>query len=647
MALSDLIVRQAKTTGKRYTLYDNDCLSLMVSAAGGKSWIFRYCWLGKQKRMSLGSYPAISLREARAERDKSQVLLAKGIDPQIERDQRRHAAKLAGEYTVKNVFDAWVEHRRKELKEGRQSTLSQILRIFNKDVLPTLGRMSIYDIRRPQLLGVLAAIEKRKAFTTAEKVRTWFNQMFRYALVVAEGLEVNPAADLDVVAEPKPPVAHNPYLHLPELPEFLQKLRLYNPRGWQTQLGVRLLFLTGVRTGELRLAEPEQFDLDRGLWIIPPQVVKQLQDEMRKAGKRPQDVPPYIVPLSLQAIEIVRYLLGVMRPAQKYLLSHRSELKKRISENTLNKAVQLMGYEGRLTGHGIRGTISTALNEIGYPKIWVDAQLSHSDPNKVSSAYNHAKYVEPRRRMMQDWADRLDLLEQGEVEAASAHLTIRIDGVPAMVEVEEVVGAVPMVAEPAVPGVPPVVATPIVVTPNSGGITFQRLSQVPPAPVHAPEPEVSAIQREREEMLTIYESPNNLPVPLFGKLAGKSKDQINRELKAGTLLAISLGNRGQRVPDWQLVPLKHKLAQALMKQCPHADPWDLYRLLTQPHPDLGDRAAIDTVAPTNIPAVIRVIMGDYQHQADAPGAVVPPTIPEDLRQRVHRLMNSAVVLEEV
>lgn len=131
------------------------------------------------------------------------------------------------------------------------------------------------------------------------------------------------------------------------------------------------------------------------------------------------------------------------------------------------------------------------------------------------------------------------------------------------------------------------VATPIVVTPNSGGITFQRLSQVPPPPMHAPEPEVSAIQREREEMLAIYESPNNLPVPLFGKLAGKSKDQINRELKAGKLLSISLGNRGQRVPDWQLVPLKHKLAQVLMNQCPHADSWDLYRMLTQPHPDLG------------------------------------------------------------
>jgi hypothetical protein len=147
-----------------------------------------------------------------------QVLLAKGIDPQIERDQRRHAAKLAGEYTFKNVFDAWVEHRRKELKEGRQSTLSQILRIFNKDVLPTLGKMSIYDIRRPQLVGVLAAIEKRKAFTTAEKVRTWFNQLFRYALVIAEGLEVNPAADLDVVAEPKPRWPTTPTCTCPSCP---------------------------------------------------------------------------------------------------------------------------------------------------------------------------------------------------------------------------------------------------------------------------------------------------------------------------------------------------------------------------------------------------------------------------------------------
>ncbi len=573
---------------------------------------------------------------------RSRALLAKGVNPHTDRKQKRHAVKLAADYTFKAVFDAWVEHRRKEIKEGRNSTLSQILRIFNKDVLPSLKQMSIYDIRRPQLLGVLARIEERKAFTTAEKVRTWLGQLFRYALVIVEGLEANPASDLDVVAEPKPPVNHNPYLHLPELPEFLHKLRLYNPRGWQTQLGIRLLFLTGVRTGELRLATPDQFDLDRGLWIIPPQIVKQLQDEMRKAGKRPQDVPPYIVPLSVQAIEIVRYLLGVMRPAQVHLLTHRSELKKRISENTLNAALKRMGYEDQLTGHGIRGTISTALNEIGYPKIWVDAQLSHSDPNKVSSAYNHAKYVEPRRRMMQDWADRLDLLEQGQVEAASAHLTIHIEGVPAMAEEDK---PNTIVAAASAASVPPVVAEPIVVTPNDGGITFQRLSQVPPPPTHAPEPEVSVIQREREEMLVIYESPSSLPVPLFGKLAGKSKDQINRELKAGKLLSISLGNRGQRVPDWQLVPLKHKLAQVLMNQCPHADPWDLYRMLTRPHPDLGDRAAIDIVTPGNLGMVVRVIAGTQQ-QPNRPGPDSSVQgIPEETRQRIQRLLNDAAMLE--
>ena len=641
MALSDLTVRQAKAADKAYSLPDTDGLGLVVVPTGGKSWHLRYYWLGKQKRISLGNYPEIGLREARTLRDEARALLAKGINPHTDRKQKRHAVKLAADYTFKAVFDAWVEHRRKELKEGRQSTLSQILRIFGKDVLPTLGKMSIYDIRRPQLLGVLARIEERKAFTTAEKVRTWLSQLFRYALVIVEGLEANPASDLDVVAEPKPPVSHNPYLHLPELPNFLQKLRRYNPRGWQTQLGIRLLFLTGVRTGELRLATPDQFDLDRGLWIIPPQIVKQLQDEMRKAGKRPQDVPPYIVPLSLQAVEIVRYLLGVMRPAQVHLLTHRSELKKRVSENTLNAALKRMGYEDQLTGHGIRGTISTALNEIGYPKIWVDAQLSHSDPNKVSSAYNHAKYVEPRRRMMQDWADRLDLLEQGQVEAASAHLTIRIEGVPAMAE-DEPVAAAAVFPEGSVP---PVVAAPIVVTPNDAGSTFQRLSQVPPAPTRAPEPEVSAIQREREEMLAMYESPSCLPVPLFGKLAGKSKDQINRELKAGKLLSISLGNRGQRVPDWQLVPLKHKLAQVLMNQRPHADSWDLYRMLTQPHPDLGDRAAIDAVTMTNVPAIVRVIMGDYRHHADAPETVAPRPIPEDVGQSARRLVDSTVVFE--
>lgn len=428
MALTDVAVRQARATGKDYTLPDFDGLSLAVSAPGGKSWHFRYYWTTKQKRMSLGTYPEVSLRDARALRDEARALLAKGINPKIDRKQKFRAACFASEYSFKVVYLQWLAHRKLELKEGRQSTLSQIQRIFDKDVLPVLSTMSIFDIRRPDLLGVLARIEQRRAFTTAEKVRTWFKQLFRFAMVKIEGLESNPASDLDVVAVPKPPVANNPFLRLPELPDLLHKLRCYRGKI-TTQLGVRLLLLTGVRTGELRQATPDQFDLECGLWIIPPEVVKQLQDAMRKRGQRPQDIPPYIVPLSFQAIEIVRYLLERVKPAQQYLFAHRSELNKRISENTLNGALKRMDYKDLLTGHGIRGTLSTALNEIGYPKIWVDAQLSHADPNKVSATYNHALYVEPRRKMMQDWSDRLDLLEQGEVKAASRHLTIRIDGV--------------------------------------------------------------------------------------------------------------------------------------------------------------------------------------------------------------------------
>lgn len=427
MALSDTTVRQAKATGKAYTLGDTDGLSLGMTAQGGKSWHFRYSWAGRQKRMSLGTYPEVGLREARRLRDEARALLAKGTHPQVFRRQQRHAAHQAETYTFEAVFNTWIQHRRLVLKEGRQSTLSQILRIFDKDVLPSLGRQSIYAISRPELLDVLARIERRRAFTAAEKVRTWLNQLFRYALVKVPGLEQNLASDLDVVAMPKPPVRHHPFLRMDALPEFLQKLRSYGGRP-QTPLALRLLLLTGVRTGELRWATPDQFDLEQGLWSIPPETVKQLQLQMRRQGKTSQEVPPYLVPLSVQAIEVVRQLQEHVGPAQHYLLAHRSDLKKRISENTLNAALRRMGYAHRLTGHGIRATLSTALNEIGYPKVWVDAQLSHADPNRISAAYNHADYVEQRRRMMQDWADRLDLWEQGQMEAAGTHLTIYLEG---------------------------------------------------------------------------------------------------------------------------------------------------------------------------------------------------------------------------
>ncbi len=429
MALTDTAVRLAKPNAKDYSLHDGNGLSLLVSAKGAKYWHFRFSWHGgRQPRISFGTYPDLSVKQARQLRDEARALVAQGVDPRLYRSQKRRAASLAVEHTFKAVFLQWVEFRRHSLKEGRQSSLAQVQRIFNKDVLPFLGKRPISEIQRADLLDVLARIERRKALTVAEKCRTWFNQLFRYALVKIEGMEQNPASDLDVVALPKPSVHHHPFLRMAELPALLAKLRHYQGNT-QTQLGLWLMLLTGVRTCEIRSATPDQFDLQRALWTIPPETVKQLQLEMRKKGKRPQDMPPYLVPLSVQAVEIVRYLLAQVRPAQRYLLAHRSDLKQRISENTLNGALRRMGYEDQLTGHGTRATLSTALHEIGYPKPWIDAQLSHADPDKVSAAYNHAEYVEQRRAMMQDWADRLELLEQGQVGRASTRLTIHLQGV--------------------------------------------------------------------------------------------------------------------------------------------------------------------------------------------------------------------------
>ena len=606
MALSDTTVRQARITGNDYTIGDTDGLALNVTARGGKIWRFRYYWAGVQKRMSLGSYPQISLKEARARRDEARALVAQGINPYEHRKQQRRAVRFAAEHTFEAVFNQWVEFRRLSLKEGRQSTLSQILRIFNKDVLPSLGGRSIYDINRHDLLDLLGRIEQRKALTTAEKCRTWFNQLFRYALVKIEGLEHNPASDLDVVALPKPPVTHNPFLRMDELPGLMAALRNYGGAN-QTRLGLRLLLLTGVRTGELRLATPDQFDLEKRLWIIPAEVVKQLQLAMRKPGKQTQNVPPYIVPLSVQALEIVRHLLDQVVPAQRYLFAHRSDLSKRISENTLNGALRRMGYADQLTGHGMRATISTALNEIGYPKVWVDAQLSHADPDKVSAAYNHAEYVEQRRTMMQDWANRLDLWGQGQLKAASSPLTIRLEGAASLPSSESA-NANAVLYSSGFPAMTiPASKTSVSDEPV---LTSAQYSPVLPAPTQTEqprEPQVSDIQRQRAEMLATYEASSNLPLLVFAKLAGKSRDQINRDIKARRLLSLSLGNRGQRIPDWQLDPLRHKLVLAALARFPDVDAWRLYRAVCEPHERLKGRSPIDVLTPENFDMTARIV----------------------------------------
>jgi len=458
-----------------------------------------------------------------------------------------------------------------------------------------LRHMNIHDISRAHLLDIIAKVEKRGALSVAEKLRTWFGQLFTYATVVVPNLKENPSNDLDVVAQPLPPVNNNPFLRMPELPLMLQTLRRY-PGRLNTQLGLRLLLLTGVRTGELRLATPDQFDLDRGLWLIPVLHLKQRKQLTQKKRKRIRDIPPYIVPLPVQAQEIVRHLLDDFKPAQTYLFPGDRCLQKRISENTLNGALKRMGYEDQLTGHGIRATISTALNELGYPKKWVDAQLSHADPDTTSATYNHAEYVEQRRVMMQDWADRLDLFEQNQVEAASTALTITLQGLP----------TIPGHAQPQLPVFNPNAPQLVVASSPDAPVlpaTVQRLSSV-----HVAQSKPSEIQRERLALLDMFEAPHNLPVADYARLVGKSRRAVGYDIQAGKLLALHLGHRGQRVPDWQMDPLKRKLVQAVLKQVPMGmDSWHVYRSLLHSYEELGQRPAIAAVRPTNLRLAARLV----------------------------------------
>ena len=324
---------------------------------------------------------------------------------------------------------------------------------------------------------------------------------------------------------------------------------------------------------------------------------------MRRKRQLPKDIPPYIVPLSVQAMEIVRHMLEQFKPAQHFLFRHDSEMKKRMSENTLNSALKRLGYRDVLTGHGIRGTMSTALNEIGYPKAWVDAQLSHVDPNKVSATYNHAEYVEQRRRMMQDWADRLDLFEQNLVEAASVPLTIHLEGV-SVVSADE--AAANESRKPAAEPAPILIVTkPGDAMPLVSAETH-RLPAVP-LPRSVMEEPLSDIQRERMALVDVFEAAHNLPVAEYAKMAGKSRRWISYEIKAGNLLALNLGNRGQRVPDWHLDPVKHALIQAVLKLSRGADPWQIYQALLQPRATLRGRSALESVTATNLDKLIMAV----------------------------------------
>lgn len=397
MALTDIQCRRAACPeGKdRARFTDSGSLYLEVSATGGKYWRWKYRVDGIEKRMSFGTYPKVTLAQARLARDAARQKLSQGIDPV----QEKIDAKLANRLRLGNTFEAvgraWYEHWKGPRTE-RHATY--VLRRLEADVFPVLGRKPVSEITAPQLLAMAKRIESRGALDIAKRALETCGQILRYA--VAHGLiERNPAADVKPSDALRPRRKEN-YARLDgrEVPMLLRKIDAYQGTP-TTRLAMVLMALTFVRTGELIGARWGEFDLEAAEWRIPAERMK-----MRIQ---------HIVPLSAQAVEVLATLHAQRHGVSDLLFRGERDHEKPMSNNTILKALERMGYKGRMTGHGFRGIASTLLHEQGHRHDVIELQLAHQERNSVSAAYNHATYLKERRVLMQAWADHLDELRRG------------------------------------------------------------------------------------------------------------------------------------------------------------------------------------------------------------------------------------------
>lgn len=390
--LTDTAIKVAKPRDKAYKLTDGQGLYLEVMPNGSKLWRLKYRYAGKEKRLAVGAYPAVPLQQARRRRDEARQQLAEGIDP----GELKKADKLALQAEVLTFEALAREWHRYRTPRWAPSTAAKALAYLESDLLPALGRKPFDAVTRPDLVELIRKIESRGAHNVAKKTRQWLNQIFRYGL--AKGvIEHNPATDLDVIAAQPPATKHHPHVSFAELPELLNKVDAAGIHAL-TRGAIQLLALTAVRPGELRAAPWAEFDLEAATWTIPK--------ERMKARR------PHIVPLPRQAVAILRQLQQV---TGKYPLvfAGRHDTSRPMSENTVNLALQSIGYKDRQTGHGFRHLLSTELNGRGYNRDWIERQLAHGDQDEIRDTYNHATYLEQRREMMQAWADSIDALRSG------------------------------------------------------------------------------------------------------------------------------------------------------------------------------------------------------------------------------------------
>jgi integrase len=375
-------------------LADEKGMYLEVTAAGGKYWRMKYRHAGKEKRLALGVYPAVSLAQARKARDQARDALTAGDDPaQLKREAK--LTKAAGDAsTFEKVARQWWGHWN-GTKSPRHA--DYVLRRLEADVFPALGVRPVASITAPQLLAMAKGIETRGALDIAKRSLQTCGQILRYA--VAHGLiERNPAADVRPADALKPQKKTN-YARLDarEMPELLRKIEAYQGSAF-TRLAMKLMALTFVRTGELIGARWAEFDLEAAEWRIPAERMKMKT--------------PHIVPLAPQTVEVLQ-ALQTASGDRALLFPGERDHEKPMSNNTILAALKRMGYAGRMTGHGFRGVASTILHEQGFAHHAIELQLAHQERNSVSASYNHATYLAERRALMLHWANHLDKLRKG------------------------------------------------------------------------------------------------------------------------------------------------------------------------------------------------------------------------------------------
>lgn len=393
MPLTDTAIRNTKPSDKAKRMFDSRGLYLEISPRGGKWWRLKYRFAGKEKRLSLGVYPDVSLKMARERRDEARRLLANEVDP----SENRKAIKAARDERSANSFEViGREWFAKHSPNWSANHADRIIRRLERDIFPWIGGKPIADITAPQLLDVVRRIEKRGALETAHRALGNCGQVFRYAVATGRA-ERDPSGDLRGAL---PPVKGKHFAAVTEPKQVAEVLRALD--GYEGTLTVRcalrLAPLVFVRPGELRHAQWEDIDFEAAEWRYT----------VTKTDTQ------HIVPLSRQAVEILRELQPLTGQSRYVFPGARSNVRP-MSDNAILAAMRRMGIgKEEMSGHGFRAMARTILDEVlGFRPDYIEHQLAHSvrDPN--GRAYNRTAHLPKRRKMMQDWADYLDKLKAG------------------------------------------------------------------------------------------------------------------------------------------------------------------------------------------------------------------------------------------